>query len=421
MEWTDGITDGINEVFSPHKLVYEIYYEYLDTKRNAGADYSARLFWLIKAKHQDMKYDVIIASDNNALSFVVEHGTELYGDTPVVFCGINNFTSDLLGGRNNITGVVENTDFEGTIALMRQLHPDRRNITVIVDRTPTGVAIKEGITPVLPLFPEVRFIFYQDFLLSEVGARLGRLGPGDLVYLLAFNRDRQDHFISYTEGIEMVRDATDVPIYGSWDFYMGKGLLGGVLNRGIDQGRAAAKMALSILDGRSASTIPIDYTSATVPVFDHMELKRYGINTGELPEEGIVINMPPSWTERNSKELLILLCLLLGVSITMGGRLLVVRRRANRMAETAKILEEKVAERTRLLETEKTKLQETLSQVKTLHGLLPICASCKKIRDDQGYWSQIESYISKHTDTVFSHGLCPHCASELYADLYDGK
>ena len=67
------------------------------------------------------------------------------------------------------------------------------------------------------------------------------------------------------------------------------------------------------------------------------------------------------------------------------------------------------------------KLQKALDEVKTLGGLLPICASCKKIRDDKGYWNQLEGYIQKHTGTAFSHGICPDCAKKLYPgiDLYD--
>jgi DNA-binding response OmpR family regulator len=61
-------------------------------------------------------------------------------------------------------------------------------------------------------------------------------------------------------------------------------------------------------------------------------------------------------------------------------------------------------------------LEEALTKLKTLSGLLPICASCKKIRDDEGYWSQIESYIRIHSNAEFSHGLCPNCAKRLYAE-----
>lgn len=59
-------------------------------------------------------------------------------------------------------------------------------------------------------------------------------------------------------------------------------------------------------------------------------------------------------------------------------------------------------------------LQDAVSRIKILRGLLPICASCKKIRDDKGYWNDLESYISDHSEADFSHGICPECARRLY-------
>jgi PAS domain S-box-containing protein len=69
-------------------------------------------------------------------------------------------------------------------------------------------------------------------------------------------------------------------------------------------------------------------------------------------------------------------------------------------------------------------LQAALTKVKTLKGLLPICANCKKIRDDHGYWQRVEEYIRDHSDAEFSHGICPECAKRLYPqyskDWYPG-
>lgn len=62
-------------------------------------------------------------------------------------------------------------------------------------------------------------------------------------------------------------------------------------------------------------------------------------------------------------------------------------------------------------------LRETQTEIDTLRDILPICASCKDIRDDDGYWSQIEIYLEKHADTRFSHGICPDCREKLYPDI----
>jgi len=64
-----------------------------------------------------------------------------------------------------------------------------------------------------------------------------------------------------------------------------------------------------------------------------------------------------------------------------------------------------------------TELEEALAKVKTLSGFLPICANCKMIRDDKGYWNQIEEYIRDHSEAEFSHSICPGCAKKLYPDL----
>ena len=66
-------------------------------------------------------------------------------------------------------------------------------------------------------------------------------------------------------------------------------------------------------------------------------------------------------------------------------------------------------------------LQSTLTGVKELRGLIPICSACKKIRDDKGYWNQLECYIEDHSRAEFTHGICPGCLKERYPDLADGE
>lgn len=82
-------------------------------------------------------------------------------------------------------------------------------------------------------------------------------------------------------------------------------------------------------------------------------------------------------------------------------------------------LQAKTIENEHLQNELKKKLEDltvALSKVKTLSGFLPICASCKKIRDDKGYWNQIEIYIKDHSEADFSHGICPQCATRMYPE-----
>jgi DNA-binding response OmpR family regulator len=84
-------------------------------------------------------------------------------------------------------------------------------------------------------------------------------------------------------------------------------------------------------------------------------------------------------------------------------------------------LELRIAERTAELQVRESliaELRETAAKVKVLSGLIPICAKCKKIRDDKGYWGQIEIYIRDHSEAEFSHGICPDCAKVLYPGCF---
>ncbi len=98
-----------------------------------------------------------------------------------------------------------------------------------------------------------------------------------------------------------------------------------------------------------------------------------------------------------------------------------VEQRTAQLRSTNENLKREVVEREKA-EHEREKviveLRQALAQVKRLSGFLPICASCKKIRDDKGYWQQVEAYIRDHSEAQFSHGLCPECAKKLYPELF---
>ena len=96
-----------------------------------------------------------------------------------------------------------------------------------------------------------------------------------------------------------------------------------------------------------------------------------------------------------------------------------VKDRTADLSEANRALEKDIIKRKKI----EAELREALAEVKTLSGLLPICANCKQIRDDKGYWSSVEKYISNHSEAEFTHGICPDCLSKLYPSYYgpDGK
>lgn len=87
------------------------------------------------------------------------------------------------------------------------------------------------------------------------------------------------------------------------------------------------------------------------------------------------------------------------------------------LAEAFNSMSAGLKEREAQMKLSNRELHEALLKIKTLHGLLPICASCKNIRDDKGYWHKVENYISEHSDIKFTHGLCEACMKKLYPQL----
>ena len=102
------------------------------------------------------------------------------------------------------------------------------------------------------------------------------------------------------------------------------------------------------------------------------------------------------------------------MSQTLSGTKADLERTVSELKATQHGLQERVEYRTR-------QLQETVEKMDMLRGLLPICSSCKKIRDDQGYWKQVEQFVGEHTGARFSHGLCPECQMKLYGDIVENR
>ncbi len=115
--------------------------------------------------------------------------------------------------------------------------------------------------------------------------------------------------------------------------------------------------------------------------------------------------------EKRSQARLMGLWIALGMlGFTIAGVLVLSRRRIRQAHQDLQELHERNL-------TLIGDLQTALTEVKTLQGLIPICAHCKKIRDDQGFWNQMESYIQSRSEATFSHGICPDCAKEVMAEL----
>jgi tetratricopeptide (TPR) repeat protein len=172
-----------------------------------------------------------------------------------------------------------------------------------------------------------------------------------------------------------------------------------------------------------------DVTERIAALQVQYEIEEQNRENQRLQQENLIkkLEVERSVTLRNFLFLLILffLSMVAGVLILYRQKMKdnkILIEKNQQISEAHDILQKEISER-RKMEQEREKLiaelQESLNSIKTLRGLIPICANCKKIRDDEGYYIQVEEYISNHSHAVFSHGICPDCMARLYPEMND--
>lgn len=306
LSWTDNIVKGIESAFSKDISTIEIDFEYMDTKRYYDEFYFNLLFKTFKRKYENKIFDVIIVSDNDALMFALKYRQDIFKDTPIVFTGINNFTDSMIEGNSKITGVVEETDPYRTIQIALRLFPNTREILVINDRTTTGMAMKKEIQQVIKQFQDtIKFTFYDDFDLKDIPQRVSNLPTDTLILLVVVNRDKSGNFFAYEESLSVIYKNTNVPIFSFWDFYLGNGIVGGMLTSAFSQGKTAGDLALRIIKGENIDNIQIVRKSPNQYMFDYNELRRFNTTMSSIPKEAIIINTPDTFFIRHKNVILL--------------------------------------------------------------------------------------------------------------------
>lgn len=295
--WTDGVMAGMQSVLSKPSHSIKVDVEYLDMKRHRDSAYFTHILdAILHYKFKDSTYDLVLVSDNEALNFALGHSADLFLNTPIIFCGVNSSAPARLKKGRDVTGVCGNPDFEGVIKQALALHPGTNKMVVIgstgdlTDR----INMKRAQSLAETISPDVVFEFWNDLSSDALSLQLAALTSKSIVVINGSSRDRRGNLLSLTEQTALIKQATKAPIYSFWDAYLGEGIVGGTLVNARNQGIAAAEMALRVLQGESASSIPILKPVKEQPVFDYNILKQQGIPLSSLPQKHVLINAPSS-------------------------------------------------------------------------------------------------------------------------------
>jgi PAS domain S-box-containing protein len=326
--WVETVTDGIRSVLDTSDMDIQYRYEYMNVLDADPAGYAE----VYSRRLGRMRFDLVLCVGNAALEFVVKNREALFTGLPVVFCSVNRFSPPLLAGQKGITGVTGTgrRDAAGTLRIIRGLHPRMRRLLVLANRQVAAESaaydeLAEVVRGEVGRGVDVRF--WEDPPLEELVLFESDPDAKDtVIFDIAFPTDSMGQPLPLGSSTRQASRALAIPMYSIWESLLGNGIVGGMISGGFQQGEAAARMAVRILGGERAELIPVMTEGQSRPMFDAVQLARFGIREESLPVASVLVNKPVPFIDRYrtllvvSVAILAVLVLLLTVSFLYNAR-----------------------------------------------------------------------------------------------------
>jgi len=290
------LTDrGIRSAFSSNKTIeVRLYNEYLDGSRfkdpaitHAFADY-------LRRKYTGVKIDAIIAVYWKAVNFLLKETADVFPDTPIVVTQLTRDHAETLEHslwRHSITGTVFGDNITDFLASTFQLRPGTKRIALVGGTNPseeyTEKLFRKGLEPHLE---KLELIDLTRLPMQEILSRLGSLPPDTIVLFSNMFTDGAGQNFVPREALTLISRATNAPVFGLFDSYLGYGIVGGRLVSFEEHGKEAASITLRILAGESPAAIPFGGEQAYVNAYDWRQLRRWNMDEDALPQGSIVMN-----------------------------------------------------------------------------------------------------------------------------------
>lgn len=271
----------------------------VDTAENVHLFYKSLSYYL----SQVPAYDVIIVGDDAAYNFVLVY-RKIFGNTPIVFEGVNNVSKALAMDYNpNVTGIIENQTYGNTIALAKKIYPEAAHIVAIVDNTVTGLSARKEFYSYKDEFPDLEFsdINASEFSQKDLIKSVESFDESTILLYILCSNDKDGNVYASAESVQMLSSRAHIPMFSGISIGMGKGLLGGEIVSHEEMGEIAGEMALKILNGEPCENMDVITDSPMTYCFDETVMKRFGISRSMLPDDAKIINHEETFMEQYGK------------------------------------------------------------------------------------------------------------------------
>lgn len=358
--WTKDITTGVEQVISQALPAENLLIEYMDGRRfDIDPTYAALLHQVFKYKYSIIQPDIVLVSDDSAYQFSLLHGDDLFPNKPIIFSGVNNFLTQHIQDKPQITGIIEGIEIAKNIQLIQQVQPELQKLVLVADQTELGQSLRQNAEQALArleqegkLKPQLQVEIWQDFSLAELTEDLAKLTAKDAVFIIIIRSDKNGRYFDYQVELPHLSEVSQAPLYGMWGAVMvGNGVVGGYVNDPLAVGQGIAQIALDALRAPNAP-LPEVRLGAFSPIFDHAQLQNHSIPESLLPKNTVIINQPQSFYRKHqlviNSSALIVIILMLIISILMAN----IRKRMRAERDLKQLnaeLDGRIKERTKVL------------------------------------------------------------------------
>jgi signal transduction histidine kinase len=267
----------------------EFYSEYLDIIRFPSASYQRLFRDYLHEKYADQPPDLLILNYVGNLVVAEKFLRQLFPGVRVVLAGLTE--EDVSAGQfgNDISGIVQRTDLDGTLDLILRLQPETRRVVVIggtaeVDR----ITLSRAQTAARSFTDRVNFDFWSDRSMAAVRQGVKALPPQTVILLTRMYRDAAGEAFIPLQVAQLIAEVANAPLYVLGAASVGGGAVGGSVTDAATLGKQAGELASRILYGGSSASIPLIVQVKGMPMFDWRALKRWGISESRLPRGSIV-------------------------------------------------------------------------------------------------------------------------------------
>lgn len=288
--WGDSVAKGITGTFSQHPNI-NLYVEHLDSKRFGNSDFR-EIYLFLKNKYRNVKFDVAIVSDNDALDFMTIYGDSLIPEIPVVFCGINN-PEDYPIENSRFYGIKEGVDQDSVNHLILKIIPEAKKLYFLFDQTTTSLVNLKYVRELENKYSgRVEFVYILNTSVDSVLKLVSTFEKGNAIAIIDIFQDIDLKPVNSDFVAQEIAKISPVPVFIDSETSFGKGILGGIFNKGALHGRDAALLALNFLENKNFEPENrVSYQKDSY-FFDYKILKRYNISLDLLPENSVIINKP---------------------------------------------------------------------------------------------------------------------------------